>query len=44
MGDEAIPFLGGKVMVARSESNAKIIFECANCTFCGVALVVVCGV
>ena len=43
MGDEAIPFLGGKARVARSVSGAKVIFECADCTFCGVAAVDVKG-
>ena len=33
MGDEVIPFLGGKVRVTGSESGAKMIFECADCTF-----------
>ena len=41
MGDEAIPFLGGKARVARSVSGAKVIFECADCTFCGVAALIV---
>ena len=39
MGDETVPFLGGKVGFARGESSAKIIFECADRTFAGVAAV-----
>ena len=31
--------MGRKVRVARSESDAKMIFECADCTFGGVAVV-----
>ena len=31
--------MGGKVRVARSKSGAKVIFECADCTFYGVAAV-----
>ena len=38
-----IPFLGGKFGVARGESGAKMIFECADCTFGGVAAVGVRG-
>ena len=38
-----IPFLGGKVRVARSESNAKMIIECADRTFGGVTAVGVRG-
>ena len=37
LGDEAIPFLGGKVRVARSKSGAKVIFECVDCMLCCVA-------
>ena len=37
LGNGTIPFLGGKVGVARGESGAKIMFECADCTFGGVA-------
>ena len=43
LGDESIPFLGGKVRVARGKSGANVIFECADCTFCGVAAVGVQG-
>ena len=43
MGDETIPFLGGKVSVARCESGTEIIFEGADCTFGGVAAVGVRG-
>ena len=35
--------MGGKVGVARSESGAKMIFECADRTFGGVAVVGVRG-
>ena len=38
-----LPFLGGKFRVSRSESCAKVIFECADCTFCGVTAVGVRG-
>ena len=43
MWNEIIPFLGGKVGVARGESGAKVILECADCTFGGVAAVGVRG-
>ena len=43
MGDEAIPFLGGKVRVAISKSGTKMIFECADHTFCSVVMVGVRG-
>ena len=43
MGDETVPFLGWKVGVARGKSVAKMIFECADCTFGGVAAVGVRG-
>ena len=43
MGDEAIPFLGGKVRVAISKSGTKMIFECAYHTFCSVVTVGVRG-
>ena len=43
MGDETVPFLGGEVGVARGESNAKVIIECANCTFRGVAAMCIWG-
>ena len=43
LGNETIPFLGGKVGVARGESGANIIFECVDCTFGGVAEVGVRG-
>ena len=43
LGDEAIPFLRGKVWVARSDSGAKMIFECADCTFIVVVVVGVQG-
>ena len=35
--------MGGKVWVARSDSGAKMIFECADHTFGGVASVGVRG-
>ena len=43
LGNETVPFLGGEVGVARGESGAKMIFECADCTFGGVAAVGVQG-
>ena len=39
MGYETVPFLGGKVGVASGESSEKMILECADCTFSGVAAV-----
>ena len=39
MGDKTVTLLVGKVGVARGESSAKLIFECADCTFGGVAAV-----
>ena len=39
MGDETVPFFGGEVRVKRGEYSANIIFECADCTFGGVAAV-----
>ena len=39
LGNETIPFLGGKVGVARGESSANMIIECADRTFSGVAAV-----
>ena len=38
-----IPFLGVKVRVAIRDSGAKVIFKCADRTFCGVAAVGVRG-
>ena len=35
--------MGGKSRGARSKSGANMIFECADCTFGGVATVVVQG-
>ena len=43
MGDETVPFLGGKVGVARGESSAKMIIECADRTFSGIASVGIWG-
>ena len=43
LGNERIQLLGGKVGVARGESGTKIIFECADLTFSGVAAVGVQG-
>ena len=43
MGDDTVLFLGGKVGVARGESGAKMIFECADRTLGGVAAVGVRG-
>ena len=37
LGNEMIPFLGGKVGVARGKSGAKMIFKCEDRTFSGVA-------
>ena len=39
LGNESVPFLGGEVRDARGKSGAKMIFECADCTFGGVAAV-----
>ena len=39
MGYETVPYLGGEVGVSRGEASAEIIFECADCSFGGVALV-----
>ena len=43
LGYETIPLLEGKVGTTRSESGAKMIFECADRTFGGVASVGVQG-
>ena len=43
MGDETVPFLGGEVGVARGESNARMVFECADYTFGGTAEVYIWG-
>ena len=43
LGNETIPFLGGKVGVARGESCENMIFEYADCTFVGVSAVGVRG-
>ena len=43
MVNETIPLLGGKVGVPRGDSGAKVIFECADCTFGGVVEVGVRG-
>ena len=43
LGNETIPFLGGKVGVVGGESGAKMIFECADRKFGGVAAVGVWG-
>ena len=43
MGGETVPFLVGEVGVARGESSAKVILECVNCTFGGVALMFIWG-
>ena len=43
LGDETVPFLGGGVRVARDESSVKVILECANCTFGGVAAMCIWG-
>ena len=37
LGDETVPFLGWEVGVTRGEFSAKLILECANRTFGGVA-------
>ena len=39
LGNETIPFLGWKFGVLGGESGAKMIFECADCTFGSVAVV-----
>ena len=41
--DETVPFLGGEFGVSRGESSAKMILECANRTFGGVAEVGIWG-
>ena len=43
LGNETVPFLGGKVGFARGEAGAKIILECEDRTFGGVAAVDVRG-
>ena len=43
LGNETIPFLVGKVGVARGESSEKMIFECVDSTFGGAAEVGVQG-
>ena len=43
LGNGTIPFLGGKVGVARGESGAQIIFGCVDHTLGGVASVGVRG-
>ena len=43
LGNETIPYLGGEVGVARGNSGAKMVFECADCTFGGIAAVGVRG-
>ena len=43
MEDDTVKFLGGKFGVARGESSAKMIIECADRTFSGVAAVGVRG-
>ena len=37
LGDKTATFLGGKVEFERGESSARMIFECADRTFGGVA-------
>ena len=37
LGNDTIPLLGEKFGVARGEYGVKMIFECADCTFGGVA-------
>ena len=43
LGGETVPLLGGEVGFARGESSAKMIFECADRTFGGVAAVGILG-
>ena len=43
LGDDTVPFLGGEVGVAIGESSAKVIIECDNCTFGGVAAMCISG-
>ena len=39
LGGEMVPLLGGDVGVAGGDYSARMIFECADCTFGGVAAV-----
>ena len=43
LGDDTVPFLGWEVGVKRGESSAKVIIECANHTFGGVAAMCIWG-
>ena len=43
LGDETVPFLGGEFGVTRGKSSSKVIIECVNCTFGGVAAVCISG-
>ena len=43
LGNETVPFLGGKVGVARGKYGAKMIFECSDRTFGGIVAVGVRG-
>ena len=38
-----VPFLGGGVGVTRGKSSAKMVFECADCTFSSVVAVCIWG-
>ena len=39
LGEETVPFLEGKIGVARGESNAQMIFECVDHTLGRVTVV-----
>ena len=43
LGDETDPLLGGEVVVTRGDYSAKVILECANYTFGGVAAMCIWG-
>ena len=43
LGNETVPLLVGEVGFERGESSAKVILECANCTFGGVAAMCIWG-
>ena len=43
LGDETVSFLGWEFGVTRGQSSAEMILEGANCTFRGVAAMVIWG-
>ena len=43
LGDETVPFLGGEVGATRGKCSAKMILECVNHTFGGVAAICIWG-